>query len=162
MKKLLAILVVALLATSISFATNQGTGTVVVTVTHPAIEVSDYPTTGANALTATMQPGTLAGMIDNYFDFEFQAVGAYGVGHGTITESWSSKIVDYVVGNPGVFACNHLNSNENPLPVVATYNDTGAPTYGNTSRWQVKFGLYCAPGTTENDYTVTYTLTVNY
>jgi hypothetical protein len=147
MKKILAILVVALLATSISFA-GEATGTVTVEVKHPDVTVAVIQSPDANQW---LYP---QGFIDLQ-KFVFQATGAWGIQLNTWSAVWGGTDVSKVK------ATHHSNANLPPAAVGKTY-DGPVDDGNNLTNFQADFGIYCYPGVAKGFYNVTCTLTVDY
>jgi hypothetical protein len=154
MKKFLAILVVAILATSFSFALPQGsgaTGTVNVTVEYPDITPLQHP---ADNLSVTLQPDQKSGALQ----FVWRFSGAVGIGY-TLGGSWGSmptglSIVTHDTGQPTPV----------PAPYGTNFETFLEGTNFNETTVKLDFSVYCAAGTlkTESAHVLTYTLTIDY
>lgn len=152
MKNLIALFVVALLATSVTFAngdkSDEASVNINVTVNYPAIQIT-APTVDFDIV---LQPDMFK-TAGNY-TFSFTAMHAYGVLPSSVTEVWSST-------STYVRACNKMGGGafSNPDPIAGALNSEGS----NMSTWTVpQFGVYCFAGAPAEEYTITYTLTLDY
>lgn len=146
MKNLIALFVVALLATTATFAnTNAGlpgsaTGTLEVEVVYPDIQVTPVTQT----LSIQLKPGETYG---SELDFEFGATGAPGIDL-TAEGIWSGDDLAHF---------EILNENEY---FATKFSNAGLADF------TYAFGVKCKTGTPRlpqgEKYTMTYTLTVNY
>lgn len=133
MKNLLAIVLVALLATTFTFAAD-GTGTVNVNVTWPAISITNNPVADIPAYPGDTKTGSLV----------FNLTGAKGIAYTQVNGVWD-KATDTGV-----------SISTTTEPTGSTFSSAG------TSSVTVPFQAVCATGIAEGTRTFTYTLTVNY
>lgn len=151
MKKFLAILVVAILATSFSFAqtgaAGTGTGTVIVNVVYQDIDV--VLQTDPALLTYTMMPNEVV-YDKNMF---FLASGSPGIGCTHTAGTWTGNVLE---GNPGI----SILQGARPTHWISADN---AFNGSGLAGFVYEFDVKCNPGTTNAaPYSLGFSFTVSY